>query len=69
MFAQGQISFKTSEEQLYTPNSYIDRIIKLCNVDILKHMTAPDLSKRAIMHDCAGNGATLNLEARKLNQT
>jgi hypothetical protein len=32
-------------------------------------MTAPDLSKRAIMKDCAGNGATLNLAARKLNQT
>jgi hypothetical protein len=32
-------------------------------------MTAPDLSKRAITTECAGNGATLNLAARKLNQT
>jgi hypothetical protein len=32
-------------------------------------MTAPDLSKCAIMQDCAANGATLNLLARKLNQT
>jgi hypothetical protein len=32
-------------------------------------MTAPALSKRAIMQDCAGNGSTLNLTARKLNQT
>jgi hypothetical protein len=69
MFAQEKISFKTPEEQLYTPNAYIDLTIKPCNVDILKNMTSPDLSKRTIMHDCAGNVATLILAARKLNQT
>jgi hypothetical protein len=69
MFAQQQISFKTSEEQLYTSNAYLDLTIKPCNIDILKHMKPPDLSKRTIMQDCAGNGATLNLAARKLNQT
>jgi hypothetical protein len=69
MFAQGQISFKTSEEQLYTPNAYLDLSIKPGNVDIIKHMMAPDLSKSAIMQDCAGDRATLNLSARKLNQT
>jgi hypothetical protein len=68
MFAQRQIIFKTSEEQLYTPNAHLGLTIKPCNIDIIKHMQAPDLSKRAIIHDCAGNGATLNLAARKLNQ-
>jgi hypothetical protein len=53
MFAQRQISFETSEEQLYTPTAYIDLTIKLCNVNIIKQMAAPDLSKRAIMQDCA----------------
>jgi hypothetical protein len=56
MFAQRQISFKTSEEQLYTPNTYVDLSTKPCKVDILKHTTAPGLSKRAIMQDCAGTG-------------
>jgi hypothetical protein len=69
MFAQLKIGFKTSEEQVYTPNAYIDLTIKPCNVCILKQMAAPDLSKRAIMQDCAGNGATLNLSVRNLNQT
>jgi hypothetical protein len=50
------------------PNSYLDIAIKPSNIEVLKYMTAPDLSKRAIMKDCAGNGATLNLATRKLNQ-
>jgi hypothetical protein len=33
------------------------------------HTVAPDLSKGSIMQDCAWIGATLNLSARKLNQT
>jgi hypothetical protein len=68
-FAQGKISFKTSEEHLHTPNAYLDLSIKPGNVDILKHMKAPDLSRSAIMQDCAGNRAKFNLAARKLNQT
>jgi hypothetical protein len=51
------------------PNSYLYIAIKPSNIEVLKYMTAPDLSKRAIMKDCAGNWATLNLTARKLNQT
>jgi hypothetical protein len=51
MFAQRQISFKTSEEQLYTFNVYLNLTIKPCNIDILKHMTAPDLSKCATIQD------------------
>jgi hypothetical protein len=51
------------------PNSYLDIAIKPSNIEVLKYMTAPDLSKRAIMNDCAGNGATLNLAVSKLNQT
>jgi hypothetical protein len=51
------------------PNSYLDITIKPSNIEVLEYMTAPDLSKRAIMKDCAGNGAELNLAARKLNQT
>jgi hypothetical protein len=50
------------------PNSYLDIAIKPSNIEVLRYMTAPDLSKRAIMKDYAGNGATLNLSARKLNQ-
>jgi hypothetical protein len=50
-------------------NKGLDIAIKPSNIDVLKYMTAPDLSKRATMKDCAGNGATLNLTARKLNQT
>jgi hypothetical protein len=69
MFAQWQISFKTSAEHFYNPNVYLDLATKPFNLGILKHMTAPDLSKRAIMQGCARNGATLNLAARKLNQT
>jgi hypothetical protein len=57
------------ETHLYMPNSYLDIKIKPSNIEVLKYMNAPDLSKRAIMKDCAGNGATLNLTARKLNQT
>jgi hypothetical protein len=51
------------------PNSYPEIAIKPSNIEVLKYMTTPDLSKRAIMKDCAGNVATLNLTARKLNQT
>jgi hypothetical protein len=51
------------------PNSYLDIEIKPSNIKVLNYMTAPDLSKRAIMKDCAGNGATINLAARKMNQT
>jgi hypothetical protein len=51
------------------PNSYLDITIKPSKIEVLKYMTPPDLSKRAIMKDCAGNGATLNLIARKLNHT
>jgi hypothetical protein len=69
MCFQRQLSFKTKETRLYMPNSYLDIAIKPSNIEVLKYMTAPDLSKRAIMKDCAGNGATLNLAARKLNQT
>jgi hypothetical protein len=69
MFFQRQLSFKTKETHLYIPNSYLDIAIKPSNIEVLKYMTAPDLSKRAIMKDSAGNGATLNLSARKLNQT
>jgi hypothetical protein len=51
------------------PNSYLDIAIKPSNIEVFKYMTAPDLSKWATMKDCAGNGTTLNLAARKLNQT
>jgi hypothetical protein len=69
MFFQRQLSFKTKETYLYMPNSYLDIAIKPSNIEVLKYMTAPYLSKRSIMKDCDGNGATLNLAARKLNQT
>jgi hypothetical protein len=69
MFAQRQISFKTREDRRYEANSYLDLAIKPCNIAVLKHMAAPDLSKMAIMQDCAGNRATLNLAVRKLNTT
>jgi hypothetical protein len=67
MFAQRQISFKMRDDWLYDANIYIDLAIKPCKIAVMKHITAPDLSKRASMQDCAGNGATLNLAARKLN--
>jgi hypothetical protein len=53
------------------PNSYLDIAINPSNIEVLKYMTAPGLSKRAIMKDCAGNGngAALNLTVRKMNQT
>jgi hypothetical protein len=51
------------------PNYYLDIAIKPPNIEVLKYMTKPYLSKRAIMKDCAGNAATLNLTASKLNQT
>jgi hypothetical protein len=69
MFSQRQMSFKTRKTHLYMPNSYMDIAIKPSNIEVLKYMTAPYLSRRAIMKYCAGNGATLNLAARKLNQT
>jgi hypothetical protein len=69
MFYQRQLSFKKKETHLYIPNSYLDIAIKPSNIEVLNYMTAPDLSKRAIMKECAGNGAMLNLTARKLNQT
>jgi hypothetical protein len=69
MFFQRQLGFKTNETHLYMPNSYLDIAIKPSNIEVLKYMTAPYLSKRAILKECAGNGATLNLAARKLNQT
>jgi hypothetical protein len=69
MCFQRQLSFKTKETHLDMPNSYLDIAIKPSNFEVLKYMTVPDLSKRAIMKDCAGNGATLNLAVRKLNQT
>jgi hypothetical protein len=69
MFSQRQLSFKTRETHLYMPNSYLYIAIKHSNIEVLKYMTAPELSKRAIIKDCAGNGARLNLAARKLNQT
>jgi hypothetical protein len=69
MFFQRQLSFKTKETHLYMTNSYLKIAINPSNIEVLKYMTAPDLSKRAIVNDCAGNGATLNLAARKLNQT
>jgi hypothetical protein len=69
MFAQWQISFKMREDRLYEANSYLDLAIKPCNIALLKQLKAPDLSKRAIMQDCAGNGATLNPAVRKLNTT
>jgi hypothetical protein len=50
-------------------NSYLDIAIKPSTIEVLKYMTAPDLSKRAIIKDCAGNGATINLTARKPKQT
>jgi hypothetical protein len=64
-----ELQNKGDSTHLYMPNSYLDIAIKPSNIEALKYMTAPDLSKRAIMKDCAGNGATLNLSARKLNQT
>jgi hypothetical protein len=64
-----QISFKTQEKELYAPNAHLDIAMKPCNVKILKHMTAPDLSKSSGMQDCACNVATINLVTRKLNQT
>jgi hypothetical protein len=67
MFAQWQISFKTREDRLYEASSYLDLAIKPCNIALLKQLKAPDLSKRAIMQDFAGNGATLNPAVRKLN--
>jgi hypothetical protein len=39
------------------------------NFKILQFRTAPDLAKRSIMGDCAGNGTTMKVAARKLNQT
>jgi hypothetical protein len=51
------------------PSSYLEIVIKPSNIEVLKYMNASDLYKRAIMKDCDGNGATLNLAARKLNQT
>jgi hypothetical protein len=69
MFFQQQLSFKTKETHLYMPNSYLYIAIKPSNIEVLKYMTAPYLSKRAIVKDCAGNGATLNLAVRNLNQT
>jgi hypothetical protein len=65
---QRRISFNTPDKELYAPNDCLDLAMKPCNVKILKHMTAPDLSNRSVMQDCEGNGATLNLAARKLNQ-
>jgi hypothetical protein len=69
MFFQQQLSFKTKETHLYMPNPYLGITIKPSNIEVLKYITASDLSKRAIMKGCAGNGATLNLATRKLNQT
>jgi hypothetical protein len=69
MFSQRQLSFKTNETRLYMPNSYLDIALKPSKIEVFKYMTAPYLSKRAIMNDCAGNGATINLAARKLNHT
>jgi hypothetical protein len=68
MFFQQQLRFKT-KETMYMPNYYLDIAIKPSNIEVLKYTTSPELSKRDIMKDCAGNGATLNLSARKLNQT
>jgi hypothetical protein len=67
MFFQQQLSFKTKETHLHMPNYYLDIAIKPFDIDVLKYITDPDLSKRAIMKDCAGNGSTLNLSARKLS--
>jgi hypothetical protein len=58
MFFQRQLSFKTKETHLYIPNSYLDIAIRPSNIEVLKYMTAPDLSKQAIMKDCARNGET-----------
>jgi hypothetical protein len=69
MLFQRQLSFKTKETHLHMPNSYLDIVIKPSNIEVLMYMTAPDLSKISTMKDCAGNGETLNLAARKLNQT
>jgi hypothetical protein len=69
MSAQYQISFKTQKKEMYAPNGYLDLAMKPCSVTILKHMRAPDLSKRSVMQDCTGNGSMLNLTVRKLNQT
>jgi hypothetical protein len=51
MFSQQQLSFKTKEAHLYMPSSYLDIAIKPSRIEVLKYMTAPDLSKRAIMKD------------------
>jgi hypothetical protein len=69
IFAQRQIISKTQEKELYAPNDYLDIARKLCNVTILNHMTAPDLSKRPVIQDCASNGVMLILVTRKLYQT
>jgi hypothetical protein len=68
MFSQQQLRLKTKENHLYIPNSYLDIAIKPSNIEVLKYMTDPDLSTRAIMKECAGNGATLKFAVRKLNQ-
>jgi hypothetical protein len=69
MFVNLQIGHTTRSNDLYEPTAYLDVAMLPGNLEILQFKTAPDLTNRSIMGDCAGNGATMNLAARKLNQT
>jgi hypothetical protein len=64
-----QICYKTRANDIYAPNAYLDVFMLPGNLEILQFNTAPDLTKISIMGDCAGNGATMNIATRKLNQT
>jgi hypothetical protein len=64
-----QICYKTRVKALYAPNAYLDVAMLPGNLEILQFKVTPDPTKRSIMGDCAGPGATMNLAARKLNHT
>jgi hypothetical protein len=69
MFLKHQMCYKTKATDLYAPNAYLDVAMLPGNLEILQFKTAPDLTRRSIVGDCADNGATMNLAARKLNNT
>jgi hypothetical protein len=69
MFMKHQLCYKTKVKDLYAPNVYLDVAMLPGKMEILWFKTASDLTKRSIMGDCDGNGDTMNLVARKLNQT
>jgi hypothetical protein len=66
MVDQQQIRYSNDEKALYKPHEYLNIAIKSCNITVLPFTTKPDLSKRSIMRDCAGNGEQMNTATRKL---